>query len=293
MSFYHLNINYCGYKNKMNNYLYTANFKGFSKQSLTQNSFNGNSKVLKLKNTVEDTFTRISSSPEITFKGIDENLKLKENIQLAQETMDYVKSLNLKSNTKMEMLGQDCGEFTEKYEDAINNRMFLDKKRDNLPIDEYIAVTKKSAPMLEVGNCSEQAILAATFLKEQKNINNFALVTAVGVQNKEAFDENPIKYAFLGNSHVFLVLDLAPDAKINDPATWGKNAVVIDPWGDISGPAINKETPEESGINKVKKLQIFNRGGNIEFMNYASFIDPTKDQESAYNWENYQRKNYE
>ena len=269
----------------MNNFLSPINFKYFTNR---QNSFNpSKNNTVTFKGNPVDTFSRVTTSPKITFKGTD---KLTENLKLAQETMDYVKDLNLLSNTKMEMDGKTSGEYCEDYEKAVGNRMFLDRTRQNLPIDKFIETTKKSVPLLEVGNCSEQAILAATYLKETKNTDNFALVAAIEVLNPKAFEEKPLKYAFEATNHVFLVLDLAPNAKLNDPNTWGKNAVIVDPWGDILAPATQTEKQEDSGIDKIKKLPMFNSSGNIEFMNYARFIDPTKDQESPYNWENYQRK---
>lgn len=269
----------------MNNFLSPINFKHFINRQNSINSAKNN--TLTFKGSSVDTFSRVALLQKTTFKGHD---RLTENLKLGQEAMDYVKELNLLSNTKMEMNGQTSGEYYEDYQKSIENRMFLDRTRKNLPIDKFIETTKKSVPLLEVGNCSEQAILAATYLKETKNIDNFALVAAIEVLNPKAFVEKPLKYAFEATNHVFLVLDLDPDAKLDDPSTWGKNAVIVDPWGDILAPATQIEKQEDAGLDKIKELPLFNHSGSIEFMNYARFIDPTKDQLSPYNWENYQRK---
>ncbi|MEW5821200.1 MAG: hypothetical protein AB1782_13490 [Cyanobacteriota bacterium] len=246
-------------------------FKGFNNDSLRSDQISTN--VLK---------AYYLSKP--TFKGND---SLNKNLEIARETVDYVKSLNLISSTELELKGQLRGEDHENYQTSIQNRMFLDRKRRNLPINEFISKTVEMAPLLHTGNCAEQAIIAAHYLKETKGINNFALIAAIEVSEPEAFKDNPLKYGYNANNHVFVVMDLAPDAILNDPSTWGKNAVIVDPWGKIVAPANNSD-PQNNGVEKVKSLPIY-KASRVQFMNYAPFIDPSKDSDSSYNWENYQK----
>jgi hypothetical protein len=207
------------------------------------------------------------------------------NMQLAKEAFDHVKKLNLVSSTRMEMDGNTRGEDAELYQDTYSAINSLNDTRLRFPIDKYVEFTNKMCPMLEVGNCSDQAVLTARFLKEEKNFNNFAMIAAIGVADEKAFNENPVKYACnVRQNHVFLVIGLDPEAKLNDPTTWGTEAVIVDPWSGIC-----KEV-SKGGIDEIKNLNLFNHNDKAEFMNYANFINPTKDENSPYDWENIKNK---
>ncbi len=64
---------------------------------------------------------------------------------------------------------------------------------------------------------------------------------------KQAFDfilyhDNSIKaevYEIQGGDHVFLVLNRDPNSDPSDPDTWGKKAVICDPWANSVYYALN------------------------------------------------------
>lgn len=253
------------------------------KQFSAQISTETQTKLVPLT-TLPANILRANFLGSLAFKG---SSKLEDNLQLARETVDYVKSLKLISNTELEMKGLTGGENYEDYTKSISDRMFLDRKRNNKPIDEFIKITKELTPLLHTGNCAEQAILAAVYLHEKKNIDNFAMVAAIEVTNRKEFEEHPIKHGYNANNHVFVVIGLANNADLNKPETWGKDAVIVDPWSNTVAPALNNDDNTQNGICKIKKLPLFRSDENIEFINYAPFIDPTKDPDSVYNWENH------
>lgn len=217
----------------------------------------------------------------LSFKGKSE---LEKNLTLAEDALNYVDDMKLISTTRWDEKDKKISEEKEiEYEYAIEKRRYLDRERVKLStIDEFIEFTAKKVPLLDVGNCAEHAILTAHYLNEKRNIKNFALVAAISPKDPENFKKNRIEYGYNSDNHVFVVIGLDEAADLEDPSTWGKNAVIVDPWGDVAGPV-------NITINKIKKFT--GSHDNIIFMNYAKFIDPAygKNEETEYNWENYKR----
>jgi hypothetical protein len=77
----------------------------------------------------------------------------------------------------------------------------------------YAERLKNKALESGIGNCHELASLAFWDLKKY-------------FQNKVKVD----LYSILGGDHLFIVIGREPNSNPNDPTTWGKNAVVYDPW---------------------------------------------------------------
>ena len=172
----------------------------------------------------------------------------------------------------------------------MTDRVFLDKKRKGTSIDDFVKITAQCAPSMHMGNCTENAILAAKHLAENKKGANFALVAAFSeIKNREEFYLNPLAYydEKIKDSniadHVFVVVGLDKTADLSKPSTWGKESVILDPWGNIVKPVYSGDNINHEWINEMKKeLQTQD---DLTFTNYAPFIDGTKDKESVYNWQ--------
>lgn len=68
----------------------------------------------------------------------------------------------------------------------------------------------------EVGNCGELAVLVYVSLK------------------KKGFNSSCEIFEITNGDHVFNVIDRLPGSKLNDPSTWGENALIADAWsGDV------------------------------------------------------------
>jgi len=70
-----------------------------------------------------------------------------------------------------------------------------------------------ASTLMQAGNCAGQAAVARMYLRER------------GVFN--------VDYVYLENGdHVFLIIGRAKNSNIEDPTTWGENAVICDPWAN-------------------------------------------------------------
>ncbi len=206
--------------------------------------------------------------------------ELESNVRLAKEAVAYVQSMKLKSSTAMEHNNPLIMYMpSAAYKDVVSDISYLNNRRQRLTIDEYVEATKELVPALGVGNCSDQAILAASYLIEQKGLENVALV-AVSMPGQNPLDPKAI------DQHVFTVIGMDKHANIKEPETWGENAVVVDPWGDIAAPVFSKN-PGASGITKL--YSVF-RTKYMDFDNYSKYIDPNHDKKTPYNWENYRKR---
>ncbi|MDD3236467.1 MAG: hypothetical protein PHV37_00035 [Candidatus Gastranaerophilales bacterium] len=200
-----------------------------------------------------------------------------QNKELAVEAVKFVKDMKLRSSSWMELQNPMIKYApTEEYQTAASDIAYMNAQRRKLPIDEYVKMTKERVPMLGAGNCSDQAILAANYLIEEKGAENVGLV-ACTMTGQDPFHPNNT------DQHVFAVLGLDDNADLSNPETWGENAVMVDPWANNALPIV----PDEKGTSGINKLYSTFRTGNMIFENYAKYIDNTNDKNSLYNWDNH------
>jgi len=235
-----------------------------------------------------------SASIKAKFLSFGVNNQLENNLKLAQESYDYVKSLNLFSTTKdIDEDSFNKSRFADDYSlsdfkgKLMGDRIFLDKKRKGKSIDDFVEITGKLAPCMHMGNCAENAVLAAKYLAENKKITNFALIAGFSeIEDKDEFYSNPLRYQnATATDHVFVVVGLDKNADLKNPSTWGKEAVIIDPWGEIVKPVSNGDKINQEWVTEMKKL--LKTQNDLTFISYASFIDNTHDKNSVYNWYNH------
>ena len=178
-----------------------------------------------------------TDSIKARFLSFGSNNDLNNNLKLAQEAYSYVKNLNLFSTTKK--IDEDSfnqSRFADDYSlhdfnhKLMSDRIYLDKQRKGKSIDDFVKITCEYAPIMHMGNCTENAILTANYLAENKKITNFALIAAFSeIEDTKGFYDSPLDYydkKIKNNScssdHVFVVVGLDKNANLSNPLTWGK-----------------------------------------------------------------------
>ena len=175
-------------------------------------------------------------------------LGLKENIAYGHQAIEAVKKdfpAGFMSNTYYETFHENQDEKTLFfYEDLIETtRELVDlKKRQGKSKKE---ATFEAVRYTGAANCGEQAVLVSQKLDE------------MGIKNKiismNVRKDIPNCY-YVTNGHSFCVVDSADDMQVNNPDTWGDDAVVVDMWSNT--------------VAKVKDA--------IEY--FGTFLKPKKDE---------------
>ncbi len=160
---------------------------------------------------------------------INRNNNDNNNYNIGRNVMNefYQKYPNLRSFTMAETLAKNAErnnsnpyitQILKNQADKDFNTMIeiLEKRPDNknITFEEYINMIEKEFQEYRFANCGERAYYLHNQMN-QKGINN--KVIEIGGNSAE-------------NSHVFNVIGLDKNADINNPETWGENAVVIDVW---------------------------------------------------------------
>lgn len=78
----------------------------------------------------------------------------------------------------------------------------------------YLEKSADAAQLYGCGNCGEQSAIAFVYLRRQKTF--------------------PLDWMEVNNyQHAFVIIGRAPRSDTRNPATWGDEAVICDPWRDI------------------------------------------------------------
>lgn len=190
---------------------YTQNsifFRGF-KQDLTLARFVVND--IQQLNTVSDTAIelQINKKKAVLKKGDQQGLN----------------EIN-----QLEALKQTIAKKIDMIRDSLNGKYntFL----------KYTDALKKKVVKYKVANCGELAALVQAELVKAGRTANLAIMC---VRDKMTGEINPDK------EHEFVVLNIQDDGLIEDPDSWGENAIVVDPWSGIVEKANN-------GLYEIMKL---------------------------------------
>ncbi len=176
---------------------------------------------------------------------------LKENICIGREAIKTVRKEfpdGFHSCSYYEMFDPaPAKSVLSQYEKEIEQARNIINYRKRLGISKYEAV-EYAVKETGAANCGEQAILVSKVLNE-KNIPN--KVISMNIYKKNT------KYSTGG--HTFCVVGLDDNAETKNPATWGKDAAVIDMWsGIVSGVRDALTTFQKMfKINKEKSDVIF------------------------------------
>lgn len=173
---------------------------------------------------------------KVPFKGFQEDLSL------SQDIVKNLNSMHLQSNTRLvqrieqrEIAAQNGDSRSLKilpklwdlsYE--ISDR--ISQQRDDLydykynDYNDFADTLRKNVSECKAANCAEQAYLAQAELKSHSKDSKVILA--------HIHDKTTRKHRSNGQ-HMFLVMGLDKNAKVDEPGTWGQDAIVVDPWSGI------------------------------------------------------------
>ena len=153
-------------------------------------------------------------------------LGLKENIAYGHQAIEEIKKefpAGFMSNTYYETFSQKKDpQILYYYMDLI------DTTRELVDFKKRHGQTKKEATYEAVqytgaANCGEQALLVSQKLDEL-GIKNQIISMNLRLNSKNCY--------YVTNGHSFCVIDTAEDMDINNPDSWGEDAVVVDMWSN-------------------------------------------------------------
>ena len=153
-------------------------------------------------------------------------LGLKENIAYGHQAINSVKKdfpAGFMSNTYYETFSKEKDDKTLCfYQDLIEStRELVDfKKRQGKTKKE---ATYEAVKYTGAANCGEQALLISQKLDEL-GVKNDVISMQICKTGKS--------YYHITNGHSFCVIDTAEDMDVNNPDTWGNDAVVVDMWSN-------------------------------------------------------------
>lgn len=175
--------------------------------------------------------------------------KLKINLMYAAEALRYTQeampygAVNYREDFKgvsfAKILKMDA--MIKESEEAVKDLPFhynYDKIMEKVSI-----VAKKH----KIGNCDEQTSVAYTYLKNEKNLRKV------------------VRLSLVKGDHAFVVIGMNPLGDVKDPATWGQNAVVCEPWGKRYFPAVQLFDQ----LNKLSPRTIYDP--NVHTIGWNSF----------------------
>lgn len=155
-------------------------------------------------------------------------MSLAHNLSIAKLGVEYTNKLLSKgsSNKTLDLLGSaflngfrvgELREVTSKFTGMGGVPAGSSVELKNLPKIRWMAHTAKKA---KVGNCGECASVAFMYLRD--------------IQRAKRLDW--MRYNKPGD-HAWVVIGRAQKSKTSDYKTWGPEAVVCDPWGNVAFPA--------------------------------------------------------
>ena len=153
-------------------------------------------------------------------------LGLKENIEYGYKAIDEVKKdfpAGFMSNTHYETFFKKPDEEVYFYYTDL-----IDTTRELVDFKKRQGLTKKEATYEAVkytgaANCGEQALLVSQKLDEL-GIKNQVISMNLRLNTKNSY--------YVTNGHSFCVIDADDKMDVNNPDTWGKDAVVVDMWSN-------------------------------------------------------------
>jgi hypothetical protein len=221
-------------------------------------------------------------------------------LTLGKEAVQAVQSLGLRSSTHHAAIVEQLANQPEQTQDVLASIVRHQTLLDELNIiatsfrrrlyeievhsvDEFVEGIAKLCKESRFGNCGEQAVLAAKFLKDKKGVTNFAIVGMDLVEPKELEHyakerRNILKAPW--KDHTFLVLGIDPNAELTQPETWGRNAIIVDPWMGLVA-----SVPD--GLEQMRKFFSASSQAQMFFHHWLDDVDlPFKDHDSGYDWSN-------
>lgn len=192
------------------------------------------------------------------FKGLEEN------IETGNKVVKEIKEKHLHSSSKLDLYKMYHPEAVQRHQKLFENtkgkiafiidngvRKDFDKNfafdNPNRPttVEELAHSLEETMEKHHAGNCMEQAHLARFKLMERGKNSD-----CIGIETHDWWktDEAGRRGALVPEkTHLFVVMDMKPDANLSNPDTWGEDAVIVDPWNGFTAPV-------KEGLEKINKV---------------------------------------
>lgn len=163
------------------------------------------------------TFTGETEVHELTVLSND--LELLQNLRTAKKVIEYAQKIVLfssnypqRSKIVREFINSTQADEVNCYLDSIEDAFTEIKAKSGLD-------PELRAHLFRMGNCSEMTSVGIIFAQEENLTDSIE------------------KFCIIGGDHVFSVIGRDPRSDPSNYKTWGKNAVVCDPWSGAYYPA--------------------------------------------------------
>lgn len=212
----------------------------------------------------------------VLFKGYPEDIKLCEQVNKQVHQMNLQSPSHLKRrqyDRKLSGLG-----YRENYRKYKHIERLFDKLQPTLnkmrksfrkmakfgnPYDEYINTLLDKTSTFKIANCGEMAFIAQYLLGlEGKKTDVVTFNILARGTDRERTDKGV-------NDHTFLIMNLREKADVNNPQTWGRETIIIDPWLGITRRA-------NLALKQIKELMNFDSSTEylkFEKSNYQDLVD--------------------
>ena len=160
-------------------------------------------------------------------------LGLKENIAYGYKAIEAVQKdfpIGFMSSTHYETFSKEKDDRTLCYYQDL-----IDTTRELVDYKKRLGKSKKEATFEAVkytgaANCGEQALLISQKLDEL-GIKNKIISMNIRLNTQNAY--------YVTNGHSFCVIDTDENMDINNPNSWGKDAVIVDMWSNTVAKVID------------------------------------------------------
>jgi hypothetical protein len=187
--------------------------------------------------------------------------------KIGDDCLNFISKLEIKSSTKNSNPADwntnafSCIPLQEKISEMKRSIAKIFTKTDK-KLSEYINAVSEESVKNKIGNCTEQAILAARYIKQKYPAINVNLVNYMGYL--QGCDNSMA----LNRDHCFVVLGLPKGFDISklgdkESANSLKNVSLIDAWAGF-------QAPLQEGLEKIKNMLGLRKYDTSE---YSSFAD--------------------
>lgn len=184
----------------------------------------------------------------VSFSGLKENIKIgRAAVRQVREDYPFGFISNSKYETFSSRVNPKVDEFLTRKINQTRERIDFEKR---LGVDGLTAV-ENVVRKTRAANCGEQAFLLSKRLNENGIHNN---IVVMQVQNGSKVIDD----------HTFCVIGLDKNAKIYEPKSWGKDAVIADLW-------LNNVDSAKKSINKFLQFMNFNKNED-KLLFYSPYI---------------------
>jgi hypothetical protein len=203
---------------------------------------------------INNLFSKPASLQNKSFKNINDEAdkqkriqeKLKINLMYAREALNHTnevlpngaanyhnstQEISLNTLIKMNMM-------RDEQDWLIEHTWKTTPLHFHYNMDKIYLVMAQTATEYKVGNCGEHAAVAYVHLKYEKNLRKVVLA------------------CLKGGDHAFVIIGMDPNGDISNLKTWGKAAVVFDPWAKRYFPA-EQLFDQLNQINKIFQETIY------------------------------------